>query len=92
LVGRPEKDQRHPGYIVEWGDSLTPHSGDVPDGCNLPEGNVAGSIYKFPSTNAVGKQIDVSSWVVRTSPVVAGCRIVISTGRWIWAKAHRETC
>jgi len=55
------------GYIVEWGDSLTPHSGEAClAGCNLPEGNVAGSIYKFPANTVVaGKQVDVSSWVVQ---------------------------
>lgn len=55
------------GYIVEWGDSLTPHSGEAClAGCNLPEGNVAGSIYKFPANTIVaGKQVDVSSWVVQ---------------------------
>lgn len=55
------------GYVVEWGDSLTPQSGEAClTGCNLPEGNVAGSIYKLPAgTNAAGKQIDVSSWVVQ---------------------------
>src|SRR5262245_8286072 len=54
------------GYIVEWGDSTTPQSGEAClAGCNLPEGTVPGSIYKYPAgTNAVGKQLDVSSWVV----------------------------
>jgi len=55
------------GYVVEWGVNYTPQSGQAClTGCNLPEGTVLGSVYKFPAgTNAVGKQIDVSSWVVQ---------------------------
>ncbi len=64
------------GYVVEWGVNYTPQSGQLclTTGCNLPEGTVPGSIYKFPANTIVeGKQVDVSSWVVSLPDDASRC-------------------